>query len=259
MKAALAVYKERFPHIEAIVIGTRRTDPHGGASPPCSCAQGIANTSAAKLGFRSPTDPGWPRFERINSIIDWSYADVWTFLRELQVPYCHLYDQGYTSLGSTYNTFRNPALRTPCCSKAPIANGSTNGSANGSASTTPQNGSAVTPTIASVLKNGTAPPDDILDGPLFTNGHHGIPDGLVPLDLSAAEMCFADGVCTKSRANNIVQYTELLETPCNHEERYRPAYELVDGSLERSGRASSSQTTKLMEQQKQKLQQQDSS
>ena len=31
MKHALAVYKERFPQIEAILIGTRRTDPHGGA------------------------------------------------------------------------------------------------------------------------------------------------------------------------------------------------------------------------------------
>lgn len=29
MKNALEVYKERFPHIKAIFIGTRRTDPHG--------------------------------------------------------------------------------------------------------------------------------------------------------------------------------------------------------------------------------------
>lgn len=32
MKGALAAYKERFPHIEAILIGTRRTDPHGGTA-----------------------------------------------------------------------------------------------------------------------------------------------------------------------------------------------------------------------------------
>lgn len=30
MKSALALYKAKFPHIEAILIGTRRTDPHGG-------------------------------------------------------------------------------------------------------------------------------------------------------------------------------------------------------------------------------------
>ena len=30
MKQALQHYKEKFPQIEAILIGTRRTDPHGG-------------------------------------------------------------------------------------------------------------------------------------------------------------------------------------------------------------------------------------
>jgi FAD synthetase len=34
MKLALAAYKARFPHIEAILIGTRRTDPHGGKYVP---------------------------------------------------------------------------------------------------------------------------------------------------------------------------------------------------------------------------------
>jgi len=95
MKKALETYKSKFPHVKGILIGTRRTDPY------CD-----------KLGFRSPTDPGWPDFVRVNPIIDWSFSDVWAFLKRLDVPYCSLYDQGYTSIGSTYNTFKNPALAT---------------------------------------------------------------------------------------------------------------------------------------------------
>ncbi|KAF9261757.1 adenine nucleotide alpha hydrolases-like protein [Marasmius fiardii PR-910] len=93
MRQALEIYKNQFSHIKGIFIGTRRSDPHG-----------------SKVTHRCMTDPDWPQFERINPIINWSYRDVWTFLRELGIPYCSLYDDGYTSLGSTYNTFQNPAL-----------------------------------------------------------------------------------------------------------------------------------------------------
>jgi FAD synthetase len=33
MRQALEIYKDAFPQITAILIGTRRTDPHGGESP----------------------------------------------------------------------------------------------------------------------------------------------------------------------------------------------------------------------------------
>ncbi len=44
---------------------------------------------------------------RINTILGWTYADVWAFLKATQVPYCSLYDHGFTSLGSINNTRPN--------------------------------------------------------------------------------------------------------------------------------------------------------
>lgn len=35
----------------------------------------------------------------LNPIIDWTNNDVWAFIRERNLPYCSLYDEGYTRLG----------------------------------------------------------------------------------------------------------------------------------------------------------------
>lgn len=115
--------------IKAIFVGTRRTDPHGSTCRVALCS--IAHPFPTDdLQPRIKTDPGWPEVERVHPILDWNYNDVWDFLRcpifavrqsdaqqfswgaPYGVPYCSLYDEGYTSLGSTFNTFPNPVLDT---------------------------------------------------------------------------------------------------------------------------------------------------
>jgi len=43
-------------------------------------------------------------------VLRWDYGTVWHFLRTFDLPYCSLYDQGYTSLGTVADTRPNPAL-----------------------------------------------------------------------------------------------------------------------------------------------------
>ena len=76
----------------------------------------------------------------------------------------------------------------------------------------------------------------------------GFLDDIVHLNVDAAEMCMGESCSLKARSaaakSNVVVEHEFGVAPkgepagkeCTHEERYRPAYELLDGSLERAGR-----------------------
>ncbi|KAK9420233.1 hypothetical protein SUNI508_06502 [Seiridium unicorne] len=94
MKPALQDYLQEMFAVKAVFVGTRRTDPHG-----------------KDLSHFQETDGDWPRFMRIHPVIDWHYREVWGFIRALDIPYCPLYDKGYTSLGGTDDTHPNPALK----------------------------------------------------------------------------------------------------------------------------------------------------
>ena len=86
----------------AFVLGTRESDPNAGGQQDFS-----------------PSSDWLPPFMRVNPILTWSYSDVWAFLRGYELPYCELYDQGYTSLGKMASTQRNPALVQPDGSYSP--------------------------------------------------------------------------------------------------------------------------------------------
>ncbi|MBF0481783.1 MAG: phosphoadenosine phosphosulfate reductase family protein [Desulfovibrionaceae bacterium] len=40
-----------------------------------------------------------PDYTGVNAILPWTLLDVWAYVADRGLPYCELYDQGYTSLG----------------------------------------------------------------------------------------------------------------------------------------------------------------
>jgi FAD synthetase len=60
MQKAFEKFLENRPLVKAVLVGTRRTDPHG-----------------ENLGHFDPTDHSWPVFMRVQPVIDWHYGQVW--------------------------------------------------------------------------------------------------------------------------------------------------------------------------------------
>ncbi|KAJ3126237.1 FAD1 flavin adenine dinucleotide synthetase, partial [Irineochytrium annulatum] len=94
MKSALEEFLAVNVEIKAVLIGTRRTDPYCEHLEPFLA-----------------TDADWPQVMRVHPILDWDYGDIWRYLIDLKIPYCSLYDAGYTSLGGISNTIPNPVLK----------------------------------------------------------------------------------------------------------------------------------------------------
>ncbi len=57
MRKGLESYLADRPSIQAVFVGTRRTDPHGENLKPFD-----------------PTDAGWPPFMRVHPVLDWHYG-----------------------------------------------------------------------------------------------------------------------------------------------------------------------------------------
>lgn len=84
-------------NLKAIIMGSRRTDPY------CGNLQYFSKSSV---------EDGWPEFTRVSPILDWDFKEVWQFFNQCKIPYCNLYDKGYTYLGDRQDTVPNPFLRT---------------------------------------------------------------------------------------------------------------------------------------------------
>mmetsp|Transcript_26034 Transcript_26034/g.46178 ORF Transcript_26034/g.46178 Transcript_26034/m.46178 type:complete len:207 (+) Transcript_26034:3852-4472(+) len=78
--------------VSTVLMGVRRTDP-----------------SQPKSYFEMSSE-GWPVFMRVYPVLEWTYKDIWYFLKHLELPYCSLYDHGFTSLGAKSRTRPNPLL-----------------------------------------------------------------------------------------------------------------------------------------------------
>lgn len=129
MKGALQQYINLDKGTGAILVGTRRNDPYSGEDLVWGagremylqmktvygnhCINFENLGSSLSISFPEhlthfiPTDPGWPPFMRIHPIIDWTFAQVWNFLKVLNVPYCELYDLGYVCSQVVIHCFRD--------------------------------------------------------------------------------------------------------------------------------------------------------
>jgi len=95
IKQSLAQFKlsELGKEVKVIFMGQRASDP---------------NRNLRKS--IQETDSDWPKFVLSNPLFSWSYKQVWSFILDNNVPYCSLYNNGYSSLGTKKDTLPNLKL-----------------------------------------------------------------------------------------------------------------------------------------------------
>ena len=124
------IYLSQQTAIRCLIIGNRHTDTGCRDLTPISTMDlapivlsGSMSrmTLEAKLNMlRFESDPGLPGTRssklrepsllRYSPTLEWSYRDVWDFILCSGVPYCALYDKGYTVIGPRTSTVPNPCL-----------------------------------------------------------------------------------------------------------------------------------------------------
>lgn len=93
IKQELNKLKDLVPSIKSIFMGIRKDD-------------NIYDTQ-----YFSYTDKGWPLYVRVHPLLDFNYRNIWNYIEKNNIPYCSLYDKGYTSIDNIYNTIPNPKLK----------------------------------------------------------------------------------------------------------------------------------------------------
>lgn len=81
--------------ITTIITGVRRTDP-----------------GCQMMRLYQPIDKDWVESSiiRYSPLLDWTYADVWSYIDKYKLYICPLYEMGYTSIGNRTNTWPNENL-----------------------------------------------------------------------------------------------------------------------------------------------------
>lgn len=119
VKSALFGICQRYPHLKAVVMGCRHTDPYCSnlnefqvRKNPHINKRKVYSThkcvyirvhmhvissdrSTIFSAFKQNTDLGWPPLMRINPLLKWTCQDIWNYLHQMNVSYCSLYKRGY--------------------------------------------------------------------------------------------------------------------------------------------------------------------